>query len=170
MYTNLTGEESVHLSDWPTMTKNVDSAALTDEMKLARMVVEVGHAVRSEQKLKLKQPLSKATYSAPSQLSSGIEELVRQELNVLSLQFGRADKDVSVAYDTQMTDELRDMGEAREIVRAIQAERKKIGCELDAKIAVTLPAWPVSQTDEIKRLTLATDLTKGNELRVEVVS
>ena len=134
------------------------------------MVVEVGHAVRSERKLKLKQPLSKAAYAAPGQLSLEIEELVRQELNVLSLQFKNTDKDISVEYDTQMTDELQDMGEAREIVRAIQAERKKIGCELDAKIAVTLPAWPVSQTDEIKRLTLATDLTKGDELRVEVVS
>jgi isoleucyl-tRNA synthetase len=170
IYRNLTGEESVHLSYWPELNSAMIDEDLEGQMKSARSIVEVGHAVRSAQGLKLKQPLLSATYNAPIILPAEIEALVKLELNVLSLKFGVKTNDVGVEYDTALTDELRDMGQARELVRTIQAERKQIGCALDARIRVFLPDWPASQAEDIKRQTLADELIKGEQLKIEVVS
>jgi hypothetical protein len=94
--------------------------------------------------------------------------LVRDELNVLEVELKPGEEE-KVTLDLALTGELKDMGEAREIIRSIQAERKKLGCSLDARVVVTLPDWPDSQTEEIKRQTLANDLINGEALKVEVV-
>ncbi len=167
MYVNLSGGESVHLSRWP--MAGARNKALEQQMVVARQLVEVGHSVREEQKLKLKQPLLKAMYKAPQALPAEIEQLLGAELNVLRVEFDGESDDLMVAYDVTLTDELRDMGMARELVRSVQAERKKLGCSLDARVRVTLPDWPESQAEEIKRQTLADELVKGDSLKVEVV-
>jgi hypothetical protein len=124
--------------------------------------------VRSQQKLKLKQPLAKAIYTAAQSLPEQLQMLVQLELNVLSLDYRQAEE-MTVEFDTTMTAQLKDMGEAREIVRSIQAERKKLGCALNARVMVTLPDWPESQESDIKRQTLADELIKGELLLVKVV-
>lgn len=169
MYRNLTNKESVHLEQWPTSNRQMINESLEQNMKLARQIVEVGHAARSELKLKLKQPLAKATYSATDQLPSSLEREIKLELNVLHLEFTTKTEKIEVTYDLTMTQELQDMGKAREIIRSVQAARKELGCELDALVEVVLPEWPESQTQEIKRQTLATQLIKGDELKVKVV-
>src|SRR5690606_31702243 len=123
-----------------------------------------------EQKLKLKQRLTKGTYSAPAQLSAGLEQEVKLELHVLQLEFADAPEKIEVTYDLTMTQELQDMVKARETIISVQAARKELGCELDALVEVTLPDWPDSQAQEIKRQTLATQLIKGEDLKVKVVS
>ena len=122
----------------------------------------------AEQKLKLKQPLASATYTSAQKLSQEQEELLRQELNVISIKHQSGDEP-AVSYDTTMTTELKEMGEARELIRTIQSERKKLGCSLDARVDVTLPHWPESQAEEIARQTLANKLVKGDEVKVKVV-
>ena len=46
------------------------------------------------------------------------------------------DKGVSVALDTNLTDELRALGAARDVVRAIQEARKQAGLDISDRIAV----------------------------------
>jgi isoleucyl-tRNA synthetase len=166
IYRNLTDGQSVHLSDWP--QAGASDASLEVAMGLARQVVEAGHAQREARQLKLKQPLQKAIYMAEVALPIDIELLIAAELNVLSVEFGGQADEIAVRYDEVLTDELRDMGQARQIIRAIQAERKKAGVRLDDRVVVTLPDWPASQEAEIKRQTLATELVKGDAIKVEL--
>lgn len=169
MYRNLTEAESVHLEYWPNADEGMIDDALERQMHLARQIVEVGHAVRSEQQLKLKQPLVSGEYRALHRLPAEIEQLIQAELNVLALEFGGEQAQIAVSFDTTITAELEAMGEARKIIRQIQAARKELGCRLDARVKVRLPEWPESQEEEIKRQTLADELIKGEELKVEVV-
>jgi isoleucyl-tRNA synthetase len=167
MYQNLSAGQSVHLSNWPIQSSR--NEGLEQSMTIARQLVELGHAAREDHKIKLKQPLASATYWGYAELSAEVTSLLRAELNVLKVEWGGGHGDLRVEFDTNQTPLLREMGEARELVRSIQAERKKLGCELDARVVVTLPAWPESQAEEIKRQTLADELKVGDELKVEVV-
>jgi len=89
---------SVHLCDWPLIE---DPARPRDEglefaMARAREAVRMGHAARSQAKVKVRQPLPEAVVVAAGRERQAIERLaavVRDELNVKTLRFvGRADE------------------------------------------------------------------------------
>jgi hypothetical protein len=76
---------------------------------------------------------------------------------------------VWVWLDTTVSDELKAEGEARDIVRKIQEERKKLGTGMADHVKVTLPAWPEAFTEYIKTNALVDTLTKGEAISVERV-
>ena len=69
-------------------------------------------------------------------------------------------------FDVAITDELKQEGEARDLVRLIQQKRKESGCTLTEKISVEAPAWPKAFQDYIMQETLSTDLKQGPELKI----
>lgn len=167
LYRNLTDEESVHLADWPTIKQQVisDKQQLFEQMKIVRKIVELGLAARKEQQIKVKQPLAKITVLADKDvldLSEDLQQLIKDELNVKDVSFSSKKTDeVAVELDTNLTDALRAEGQAREIVRKIQEERKKIGTSLDEQVAVSLENWPAEFESYIKHQALVASLTKG---------
>src|SRR3990167_7442804 len=176
MYRNLTGEESVHLEDWPKIADSVkrraDSKKLFREMLAAREVSARLHSLRKKHGIAVKIPFIKARYGGPFKLSDEIEELVKDETNVLGLEFERIELAFYTPGDPDLTKEDnldRIAGQARDIVRQIQEARKQLGTSLDEKIIVTLPEWPRKHEDFIKTQTLASDLRVGPELHIERV-
>jgi isoleucyl-tRNA synthetase len=84
---------SVHLASWPLLDESLVDAELSREMNLARRVVELGRAARSEAKVKTRQPLRRALLASTtlSQLNDEIVAEVIAELNVGTLEsFGSA--------------------------------------------------------------------------------
>jgi isoleucyl-tRNA synthetase len=83
----LTGELSVHASDWPSAAA-VPDTALVDEMAAARQLVGLGRAARTEAKLRTRQPLRRALLVHPPDVELGpeVREQIREELNVKDLQ------------------------------------------------------------------------------------
>ena len=69
--------------------------------------------------------------------------------------------ELTVDLDLTITPELKAEGEARDIVRRIQDERKKLGTNLDEQVSVTIEEWPVAFEAYIKKQALVSDLTKG---------
>jgi len=61
MYKNLTGEESVHLADYPVADEGLIDEKLNEEMRRARLVVSLGLQLRAEAKIKVRQPLRSVT-------------------------------------------------------------------------------------------------------------
>ena len=59
------------------------------------------------------------------------------------------------------------LGEAREIIRRIQEERKKLETKLDEKIDVVLEKWPSEYESYIKKNALIKTLSKGNEFHIK---
>ncbi|MBP9719604.1 MAG: hypothetical protein KBD46_03965, partial [Candidatus Levybacteria bacterium] len=76
---------------------------------------------------------------------------------------------LKVTLDTEITEELKKDGQARDIVRKIQEERKHMGTTMDEKVNVTLPEWPAEFEEEIKRKALIKTITKGDSFAVSRV-
>ena len=167
IYTNLTGQESVHLADWPKFEKKWQDKNLEQAMQLLRQITEKGHRQRKQNSLQLRQPLSQLTISGhPNKLPDKIIYLLRDELNVKHISWGKKSGQLTVSLKTTLTPELKAEGQARELIREIQAARKKANTRLDEKITVKLPSWPKEFASEIKQKTLARKLIKGPSLQI----
>ncbi len=77
--------ESVHLCEFPSNTTRVDSE-LEKKMYLVQEIVGLGHSLRKEEKIKVRQPLAKAWIVAPKGLEA-YSELIAEELNVKEVEF-----------------------------------------------------------------------------------
>ncbi len=86
LYSTLTGEVSVHLSDWPAPL-GVHDPGLTEEMAGARRLVALGRAARTDAKMKVRQPLRRAMLLAPgATLGDEVKAEIAGELNVKELE------------------------------------------------------------------------------------
>ncbi len=98
-------------------------------------------------------------------LPDDIAAIVRDELNVRSITFGAE----NVQLDTVITEELKLEGLAREVVRAIQDRRKKIGLNVEDRIHTRYDADGMlvramqRHADYIKSETLSLTLGPGRE-------
>ncbi len=164
IFTNLVKDsESVHLEDWPMIEEKFMDEKLEKEMNQAREVVEAVHAERKESNIKVRQPLNLLRAITPILLREEIVLLIKDEVNVLD--FENEQGSFEIVLDKNITDDLRKMGEARDIIRKIQAERKVLGTALDEKVNVSLEDWPKEFEEEIKRKALVNSISKG-EFRV----
>lgn len=179
IYRNLTSEESVHLSDWPIPNPKLMDKDLEESMDLVRKIVEAGHAKRKEAQIKVRQPLSELTITnGISKLNDGLIQLIKDELNIKNVIIDFNDKGLktkisepsgkipTVDLDVNITSELKEEGIARDIMRRIQEERKKIGTLLTDKVDVYLTDWPERFEKEIKENTLARKLVKSEKFEV----
>lgn len=168
IYKNLTGDESIHLANWPTVDEKAIDMEIESEMEEARRVVEAAHALRREKGIKVRQPLSALTVKSPVGFSAQIESLIADEVNVLEVKHTKGSKLV-VNFDFSTNPKLIAAGTARDIIRQIQGERKKIGTEFSDFVTVYLPEWPREHEEEIKRKALVSELIKSDEFKVERV-
>jgi isoleucyl-tRNA synthetase len=163
IYRNLSDGESVHFSDFPENVGQEDSQVEAD-MARARQAVETGLAARDAARLKVRQPLAGFAYTGDP-LPPDIEAIVLEELNVKSLTFGAPE----AKLDTSITEELKMEGLAREVVRAIQNLRKKLGFNVEDRIDTRYEADGLlaraldRYSDYIKTETLSVTLAPGRE-------
>ena len=169
IYRGLTGEESVHLSDWPEEMNNLIDEQLEAEMDLVRKIVELGHSQRKENKLPVRQPLAGIeVLSSVAVLDVELLDLIKDELNVKSVVWTPSEQvvDVEARLDTELTETLQAEGEARNLIRKIQVARKEAGCSLDETVDVTLPDWPREWENHIKLQTKVRNLNRGEAIEV----
>ncbi len=170
MFTNLTKEGSVHLQNYPLGDESLLDKKIIDDMSFVRNVVELGHAKRKELDIKVRQPLAELRImNYELRIDDELVDLIKEELNVKQIVFQKGQGKVIVEFDTNITKELQEEMEARSIIRQIQEERKKLGTELNDEINVTLPDWPLSFDNLIKKKTLIKNLKKGPKFTVDRV-
>ena len=168
IYKNLCDNESVHLENWPEVKEDLIDNNLEQEMVFVREVVEKGHALRKEAGIKVRQPLNKFTiYNLQFTIDRELVRLIKDELNVKEVEMVEGKEELKVELDTTLTPELKEEGEARDIIREIQEARKEAGCGLSEKIDVGLPSWPKGFEEEIKKKTLANSLYSAGELEIK---
>lgn len=174
IYVNLTGEESVHLAEWPLRKSNEQKVEsnekLIEQMRLVREIASLGHAQRKEAQIKLRQPLSEVMmYGKDVELMEDLQELLREELNVKKITI-KTGEELKVKLITELTPELKEEGWARDLVRSIQEMRKKAGTKLGEKIIVSLPDWPKKFESEIKKAVLAERIEKTDKAKIVILS
>jgi isoleucyl-tRNA synthetase len=156
LYRNLAGERSVHLADFPEVETEALDNELEAHMAAARRAVEAGLAARDAARIKVRQPLRSAALAGP-ELPEDISAIVRDELNVKSLTFDAPE----TSLDTEIDEELRLEGLARELVRYVQDLRKRSGLDIADRIELyyegkgPLAAAMESHSDHVARETLA---------------
>ncbi len=181
MYKNLTEEESVHLTDWPE-SKAYDINLIFSMERIRGVVVRI-HSIRKEKGIKVRQPLSRiGFFGEPLEEKERIkpfEEILKSELNLKNIDFMNYSdmpkgefiidatenddykKKIGLFLDIEITPALKAEGDARDLVRKIQEERKMMGTSLSEKVNVSLESWPEEFEEEIKRKALINNLTKG---------
>ncbi len=168
LYQNLGGDsESVHLLDWPTEF-GIDQLVL-DEMEQVRGYVNEGLSLRAKAGLKVRQPL--ASVAVPS-LGKFVDykAILTDELNVKIVKLGGG-----VAIDEKLTPALEREGLMREVIRYVQAARKKAGLNVDDHIKLFLATDDKELSkaidehqEEIYAETLAEGGTKAGDYTEEV--
>ena len=88
IYQNLTGEESVHLADFPKYDEKLINKEIEVKMDLVRDLISTGRFVREDTKIKVRQPLSEALVDGKYETILGdLVELIKEELNVKKVTF-----------------------------------------------------------------------------------
>jgi len=176
LYQNMTGAgvvnseipESVHLLDWPEAGV-IDEAVLT-QMAKTREIITAGLAERmkkteTEAQIKVRQPLAKLVY-AGEKLDDFYEQIIMEEVNVKSVEHGEA-----LVLDKTLTPELLEEGKIRELIRFVQAARKKAGLNVDDRIKLMVSMEvPETYREMLMNEVLAEELVKeGNFAYDEIV-
>ena len=94
IFKNLTGEESVHLQDWPTAT-DVDEKIVND-MRRVQSIVSVGKQLREQYKLRNRLPLADVTIAGVDMREYG--DIIKDELNVKAVKFIENINDVADSF------------------------------------------------------------------------
>ncbi|MEQ8927950.1 MAG: isoleucine--tRNA ligase, partial [Fulvivirga sp.] len=89
--TGLDRAESIHLTDFPKADESIIDEDLESKMSLAQTVSSLVHSLRKKHMIKVRQPLSKILVPVlnsqfKSQVSA-VEELIRSEVNIKSIEF-----------------------------------------------------------------------------------
>ena len=83
IFKNLTGLESVHLEDWPTVTET--DTEILQNMRRVQMIVSTGKQLREQYKLRNRLPLSDVTIAGVDM--SDYADIIADELNVKEVKF-----------------------------------------------------------------------------------
>ncbi len=118
IYRNLTGAESVHLQSFP-VAADYDKQIVSD-MRRVQAVVSVGKQLREQYKLRNRLPLAKMTVAGAD--LSEYADIIRDELNVKSVEFTDSYNDVADAFVYLITPKIgaRLGGALREIIPAVK--------------------------------------------------
>ncbi len=120
-------KESVHLENWPDDLVGELSASeneILENMKETRQIVSLGLEARAKVGIKVRQPLM--GIKVKSQKLKNQKEyfnLIMDEINVKEIIFDESNVN-DVELDTTITEELKEEGIMRDIVRSIQEMRK----------------------------------------------
>jgi isoleucyl-tRNA synthetase len=136
MYQNLAAgrpgqPESVHLSDWPVAAPEWRDDELRQQMSVVRRLVATGLAARNSAGIKVRQPLRAVTI-AERPLDAGLEAILLEELNIKAARY--QGEGGGLTLDTEVTEELKLEGLARDIVRTVQELRKRCGFAVEDRI------------------------------------
>lgn len=142
-------EISIHLCAWPKI-KDTDKEVIKN-METLRDFVTRGLEARQKASIKVRQPL--ASVSLPtSKMSEDYILIIKDELNVKCVYFGSKE----VELDTNITEELKNEGIYREILRSVQDMRKKSDLVptdmIDLTISSTAENYISSFEEEFKKV------------------
>jgi isoleucyl-tRNA synthetase len=178
VYKGVKGEkESVHLDSWPTVGGEVDEN-LIEDMAEVRRIASLALELRQKAGIKVRQPLAKLTLSHEKlKNKTDLIKVLLDEINVKEFCSDKKQED-EVVLDTTLTEELKQEGNSRDIVRAVQEMRKKNGLMPEDDVTLIVATNKEGEKmfavakDELLRVAGVKKISfgspkEGNELKVD---
>lgn len=152
IYSNLDGEGSVHLTDYPKANTVAIGKTLESDMKTAHQIVELARNIRNETGVKTRQPLSELIVSIDHPFSmSRFENIIKDEINVKKIRVEQSDSSFTT-YHFKLN--LKAAGKKYgKLVGPIQNHLKQLSTA-ETKQAVDSGFLDVTLLDETLRITL----------------
>ena len=144
LWSKMVNDGSVHLKDW--LEAGEIDKDLIAKMAEVRGYVNEALALRAKNGMKIRQPL--ASVKVPKNADTfDFTPILMEELNVKAVEYGGEEVD----FDFELTPELRAEGLMREIIRHIQATRKKAGLNVDDRIELNFTSENAEVLDAFKK-------------------
>ncbi|MBI4121095.1 MAG: class I tRNA ligase family protein [Parcubacteria group bacterium] len=186
--------ESVHLETWPKyeprfpiwpnpmalfhrIFRSHGDIKILEDMAEVRHIVSVALEARASAGIKVRQPLGKLSVKSKKTKIVGNEDLltlIKDEVNVKEVVFDSSIRD-DVELDTEITEELKEEGALRDLIRVVQDLRKKEGLNPGDNAVLLVTAGVSEQQfikkfeDELKDSTTVEMVEFGTEMRGEEV-
>ncbi len=155
--------KSVHLEDWPKVNKKLINTKLDKKMEKVREIVALALAERVKAGLKVRQPLRKLVINNQKlRNEKELLELIKEEVNIKEITFGD-----SLKLDTEITQELKEEGILREILRNLNQMRKEAGYTPKDIITIQFKGQPFLNNILIKNKDYLLKETKAKDLNLE---
>lgn len=151
IWDGLGGTGSVHHSEWPKADKKLMQPKLEAEMEQVKAMVEAVNVLRQEEKVKLRWPVDMVMFHQKKEadLDGAIKDLgevICRLGNVKKVELSqKRGKKAFQDFSATLGSALHEEALVRELIRAVQLQRKKSGFDVKQKISVTL------QTDDKTR-------------------
>lgn len=130
--------ESIHLVSWPDLKELgiKNDELIIKEMQELRELVTLGLQARQKAGIPVRQPLNELRIKN-EKLGIEYQEILKEELNIKNIIFNNSINE-QVELDTYITEDLKQEGNYRELVRAIQDMRKKMGLNPNDTISISI--------------------------------
>ena len=177
-------EESIHLRSWPKADAKKIDAKLESDMEIAQRIMQSILAGREKMQLGVRWPLKDAVIvtndGETAKAVDSLSYLIKLQTNIKELKCQKSDSGLEsfekaefqkgfVYLDKTRTPELEAEGFAREIMRRIQALRKKNGFQKTEKISLTIKTdanlqdWEKSIAEKVnaEKITISGKIADG---------
>lgn len=174
VYHELT-EKSVHTEKWPEPKRVFVDHHLEDDMELALRIVEAANTIRKEHGSNLRWPLKELYISGDKRYKRVAEkqgDIIKRMCNVKNVIFGedaslqKKGVDTGFVYlNMKMTKDLKEEALLRELLRAVQSERKKQGLVVKDKIVLRLSSETMKKFENDVREKLGAKEVKYGKIK-----
>lgn len=169
---NYVSKDSIHLQNWPVFTQDKIDTKLESDMNLVRQVCQTAHADRQIHQIRIRQPLAKLTVKTNLKApDKQLLEILKDETNVKQVDWRelKTDQPIEVELDINISPQLKQEGEFRDLCRQIQILRKEANLNPSDKIKIYAPDWPQTFEKDLLSKTSATSIQKSSQLKVDKV-
>jgi len=148
IYKNLTGERSVHLTDWPDTGEIILDEDILSRMDVVRRICSLGHSIRHQNRIRVRQPLLEVILAGTdAQLAERYTDIIKDEINVKKISFT---KDVGAMGRQKIVVDSKTLGprlgkKMKEVLKAVKSGEAEI-----QKDGTLLAFGEVIQTDEFE--------------------
>ena len=135
IYTKLTGEESVHLADFPNVQEELINELVEEKMDLVRDICSLGRDAREEVNIKVRQPISEVILDIKvKDIIGDLDSIIKEELNVKNISYK---EDMTEYLTYSLKPNFKVLGkELGPKIKTLQEELKKLSSEDAYKVSV----------------------------------
>jgi len=158
-------EISIFLEKWPEANKKLIDKTLENNMAIVKEMIQSILAQRDKSQIGIRWPLqSIKVLTKNKEINIAVKQLesvIKKQANIKEVLIKQKDLEgYEVEIDTNLTPELEKEGFTREVIRRIQALRKKAGLKREDKISLEIKSQVELDEKNIKEVVGASSLKK----------